>query len=416
MDYSLGSDPSLLSLTLNRVNIDPDIRVMVLDAAGRLLYSSNEADAALLGQKPLIPGLDQARSGEKIISTNYSGWRLRKDLIDVLTPVNTDSGQLIGVIRVTYRNPQAYESLSQLRMLIGVVLVIGILLGGIIGSWLAVSISRPIQNVTRAINSLATDPQRVPLLESGPQELREQVRAVNNLVEQLISLEQARRHLLANLVHELGRPLGALRAAIHALSTGASHDPALFSDLVTGMDEETTHLQHLLEDLAHLQDQVLGGLEINLEPLDLSVWLPRVLRPWQEAAAEKRLKLEAAIPETLPQVQADPVRLNQVIGNLVSNAIRYTPPGGVVRCSAGVEADRFWVQVSDTGAGIPIEEQEKIFSPFYRGDQTRRIKQGMGLGLSIARDLVEAHGGKLEVESAPGMGSTFMFWIPRLAA
>jgi len=414
MDYALGADPLFLSLTLDRVDIDPDIRVMVLDVAGRLVYSSDVEDAALRGANLDIPGLDQARAGDETVNTNYSGWRLRQDLIDVLTPVITEDGQLIGIIRVTYRNPQAYEFFSQLRWLIGIVLVIGIVLGGIIGSALAVNISKPIQEVTGAIYGLASDPQRMPLLEHGPQEVRDQVRAVNYLVEQLNSLEQARRHLLANLVHELGRPLGALRSAIHALSKGANQDSLLFTDLVTGMDEETTRLQHLLEDLAHLHDQVLGGLELKREKLDLSVWLPRVLSPWQEAAADKHLSMELSIPSPLAEVHADPVRLAQILGNLVSNAIRYTPAGGEVRVSARAEPDRFWLEVSDSGIGIPLEEQGKIFSPFYRGDETRRIKQGMGLGLSIARDLVEAHGGKLEVLSTPGMGSSFTFWIPRI--
>ena len=142
-------------------------------------------------------------------------------------------------------------------------------------------------------------------------------------------MELARRQLLANLVHELGRPLGALRSAIHALSKGAADDPQLLYDLTTGMDEETARLQHVLEDLAHLHDQVLGTLEMNLKPIDLSEWLPRMLLPWQEAALEKKLEWRAEIPADLPTVQADPVRLAQIVGNLASNAVKYTPPGQV---------------------------------------------------------------------------------------
>jgi two-component system sensor histidine kinase BaeS len=101
-----------------------------------------------------------------------------------------------------------------------------------------------------------------------------------------------------------------------------------------------------------------------------------------------------------------------VIGNLVSNAIKYTPSEGSVAAGAGIEGDMLWIKISDTGVGISPEEQEKIFVPFYRGDQGRRIKQGMGLGLTIARDLAQAHGGRISLESTPGRGSRFTIWLP----
>ena len=102
----------------------------------------------------------------------------------------------------------------------------------------------------------------------------------------------------------------------------------------------------------------------------------------------------------------------QVLGNLLSNAIKYTPPGGMVKISAGADAKNFWLKVSDSGAGIQAEEHEKIFLPFYRGDSGRRIKQGMGLGLTIAHDLVTAHGGQISVESTRGGGSEFTVTLP----
>jgi len=157
---------------------------------------------------------------------------------------------------------------------------------------------------------------------------------------------------------------------------------------------------------------VLGGLEMKREPVVLSEWLPQVLVPWQAAAQEKRLHWAADIPEELPTIQVDPVRLAQVIGNLLSNAIKYTPAGREVRVEAGQENDVVIIRVSDEGPGIPLEEQEKIFAPFYRGEQRRRIKQGMGLGLTIARDLAVAHGGRIEVDSAPGAGSRFALYLP----
>jgi len=228
----------------------------------------------------------------------------------------------------------------------------------------------------------------------------------------MVTLEQARRQLLANLVHELGRPLGALRSGIQAFSQGALKNPALMKDLAMGMDEETARLQKVLDELAHLHDQVLGPLELNLEDTELAEWLPRILVPWQEVAIQKRINWKTEIPNNLPPLHIDQMRLAQVIGNLASNAVKYTPTGRSIQILAGQEGREIWIKVSDTGTGIPPKEQEKIFAPFYRGDQSRRIKQGMGLGLSIAHDLTIAHGGRLELDSTPGAGSTFTIWLP----
>jgi signal transduction histidine kinase len=146
--------------------------------------------------------------------------------------------------------------------------------------------------------------------------------------------------------------------------------------------------------------------------IDLNHWLQGLLPTWREAALEKRLHWEQKVPANLPQIYADSHRLAQVLGNLISNAVKFTPVGGSISVTAGSENGEAWVSVNDTGPGIAPEEQELIFNRFYRGGKGRRFPQGMGLGLSIAKELAEAHGGHLEVTSAPGAGSKFTLWIP----
>jgi signal transduction histidine kinase len=178
------------------------------------------------------------------------------------------------------------------------------------------------------------------------------------------------------------------------------------------MDAEVERLGRLLDDLAGLHDQVLGTLELNRQPTALSEWLAGTLPPWRESVQAKGLKWVAAIPPNLPTADVDPDRLAQVVGNLLSNAIKYTPPKGTVSLDAGAEGEEAWIRVSDTGPGIGPEEQGRIFAPFYRSQPGRRFPQGMGLGLSIAFSLAAAHGGRLELDSAPGQGSRFTVWLP----
>jgi two-component system, OmpR family, sensor histidine kinase BaeS len=304
------------------------------------------------------------------------------------------------------------EEIYQLRYLLIGVLLLAILAGIGLGSYLAVSINRPLQKVTETIHTLAQGDFRTRLPESGPQEIRTLAGTVNSMVDRLHSLEEARRQLLANLVHELGRPLGALRSAIHALQKGADRDPELGKDLLNGMDAETIRLQRLLDDLASLYDQVLGSLELNRQMIDLEEWLPEVIVPWETIAEEKGLLWQMNIPKGLPGLYVDDDRVAQAIGNLCSNAVKFTPKGGKVTISAGVEQDHLWIEVSDTGPGISLHDQEMIFQPFYRGNQKRRILQGMGLGLTIARDIINAHGGQIQVESEPGSGAKFKIQLP----
>ena len=338
---------------------------------------------------------------------------LRGDALDIWEPVIDSRLGVIGIVRITYEFASISDQFVQQRTLIAGVLLIGLLLGGVIGLILAVSIDRPLQRVTAAVNRLARGEGSEPLAESGPTELRQLAGAVNFLVQRLHNLEESRRHLLANLVHELGRPLGALRSAVQALIKGAGQDPQLGNELLSGMDGELVRLQSLLGELTQLYDQVLGNLELNRQPLDLTQWLSETITPWEVAAHQKGLGWSASLPENLPVVQADPVRLGQALGNLFSNAVKFTPAGGQVVISAGDQGDQVWIKVQDNGPGIPADEIEKVFVPFYRGGQGRRFVEGMGLGLSIARDLVEAHRGRLELESDPGQGSRFTVWLPK---
>jgi len=411
-EFQLFGNPVIVGNMLNRVNLDPAIRVMFLDTEGRLLFSSDTDGDGRIVIDPELEGLTEARGGEESVLTNYSIFRLNDVLVDVFTPVISSQDEVIGVVRVSYLSESLYLLFSRLRNLITVVLVLGLVLGTSLGSILGLNIGNPIRRVTEAIYGLVQGERKEILPEYGPEEIRDLSRSVNQLVERLDNLETARRHLLANLVHEIGRPLGAMRSGIQSILRGADQDPQLLVELTQGMDEETVRMQHVLDELSHLHDEVIGTLELKKEQLEMSDWLPNMLVPWRQAAQEKDLQWIEEFGEDIPSIEADPLRLAQVFGNLASNAVKYTPNGGTVWISAGAGEQQIWVRFKDTGPGVPILEQDSIFEPFYRGEQERKIKQGMGLGLSIARDILHAHGGEIELSSSQGNGSQFTVWLP----
>jgi signal transduction histidine kinase len=385
--------------------------ISLIDVHGNLVATTDPAQTVDIGHPVALTGLKKALGGNVAVDTSYSQ-DLGAQVADVLVPARNGSGPVFGLIRLTHRLSSVYGQFLTLRDIIAVAVLVALALGGATGAVLGLGLERPLDQVTRAVNGLATGSESELLPEEGPEELRQLTRAVNHLKLELRNLEENRRHLLANLVHELGRPLGALRSAIQALLSGGDRDLKMRRELLTGMNEELTILQHLVEDLAQLHSQSLGMLELDLQAVAVSEWLPAQLLPWRPVALEKRLHWETSIPSDLPTIRADPNRLAHAFGTLLSNAVKYTPSGGSVSVAAGAEDQEVWIRVSDSGPGIAPEEQERIFTPFYRGRQPRRFPQGMGLGLTIARDLVVAHGGRLELESSPGLGSRFTLHLP----
>jgi two-component system sensor histidine kinase BaeS len=386
-------------------------RMMMLTAEGQLLATNDSAYRDQLGETLDVPGLRETVLNRQALRVDY-GERPGTGTAEVLMPVIGPTYEVIGVIRLTDPLSSVYARFPRTRTLILWVLGGGMFVGVIVGWLLAVELARPLRRATHAVSQMAEGQPLSTLPEQGPNEVRMLLRAFNTLTDQRRELEKSRKRLLANLVHELGRPLGALLSATQALASGADQNPDLRTELLDGMEGQMQLMRRLLDDLTRLYDQTLGPLELERKPVALSPWLTQELAPWREAAQHKGLSWQTHIPDNLPELSLDADRIAQALGNVISNAIKYTPPDGKVTIGAGVEETEAWIRVQDTGVGIPPEEQARIFEPFYRGSTSRRFPQGMGLGLSIARDLLTAHGGHIDVESAPGVGSTFTLWLP----
>ena len=230
-------------------------------------------------------------------------------------------------------------------------------------------------------------------------------------VTELKRLEQVRREFVANVSHELRTPLASIKALVETLEAGAVDDPAVADDFLRRIVGEVDRLAALVDELLDLARLESGRVTLHPESLDPADLLGRAvarLRPQTERA---RLTLELAVPPALPPVRADRARVEQVLLNLIHNAIKFTPPGGTITVGAAEDDRMLRVTVRDTGVGIAADELPRLFERFYKADKARR-SDGTGLGLAIAKHIVQAHGGTIWAESRPGEGATFGFTLP----
>jgi two-component system phosphate regulon sensor histidine kinase PhoR len=229
-------------------------------------------------------------------------------------------------------------------------------------------------------------------------------------VSELRRLERVRHDFVANVSHEFKTPLTAIQGFAETLLSGALEDPRNNRRFLEIIRDHATRLAVLTDDLLKLARIEAGKLEVQFGPVQLAEVIERCVETSQFKAARKRITLEIDLPPNLPLVYGDASLLRDVVQNLLDNAVQYTPETGRVRISARADQGQAVVGVDDTGIGIPLTDQERIFERFYRVDAARsREAGGTGLGLSIAKHIVEAHGGRLWVESEVGHGSKFSF-------
>jgi signal transduction histidine kinase len=242
-------------------------------------------------------------------------------------------------------------------------------------------------------------------------ELGQLARDFNRMAENLEQTETLRRQLIGDVSHELRTPLTTIKGSMEALIDGVlPPEPETFEQIY----QEADRLQRLVDDLQELSRVEAGAFQLDLQPLQVSDLLTTTRERLGRQYDEKGVRLVIDLPPDLPEIQADADRLSQVLTNLVGNALQYTPSGGQVNVSAQRQGGEVLIRVQDSGIGISPENLAHVFDRFYRADRSRaRISGGSGIGLTIARYLVEAHGGRIWAESAgEGQGSIFSIALP----
>ncbi|MBI2167840.1 MAG: PAS domain S-box protein [Candidatus Omnitrophica bacterium] len=227
-------------------------------------------------------------------------------------------------------------------------------------------------------------------------------------------LEEVRRDFIANLSHELKTPLTAIRGYSETLLEVSDLSSEEFRRHLETIFRNAVELSHLTENLLNLSRIESGREEVLLELIPLRPFVDRLLERFQSQAEAKRIEIENEVPQEAVPLQADSTKLNQILANLVDNALKYTSEGGRIWVRSEVSGKEFRISVEDNGAGIPKADQERIFEKFYRVDKARsRDSGGAGLGLAIVKHLTELHGGRVRVFSGPGHGSRFQISLPQ---
>jgi signal transduction histidine kinase len=239
----------------------------------------------------------------------------------------------------------------------------------------------------------------------GPAEVRDLARSFNRMAERLEANEEQRRNLLADVAHELRTPLSVIRAHVEGMVDGI-YEPT--ADHLALIADEASVMGRLLDDLQLLSNAEAGALRLHRERVEPRELLDSAEATFRAQAAEMGVTLVVDVEEGLPFVDVDPIRIGEVVANLLSNALRHTPTGGTITIAAARDGDDIAFSVTDTGEGIPADELAHVFVRFARSAESR----GSGLGLAIAKSLVEAHGGTISAKSEPGTGTSIRFVLP----
>jgi heavy metal sensor kinase len=321
--------------------------------------------------------------------------------------VRLSDGTLFQVGRSTARREELLRRFRGVLFVQLLSLLVAALAGGAVLTWSALQPIRTLSDTIREIMQTGRTDRRVPATDTSDA-LGELSALVNAMLDRIDAVVAGMRGALDNVAHDLRTPMTRLRAT--AESALASTDSAALREALADCLEESDRVVAMLSTLMDISEAETGTMALRLEPTSLSDLIQQSVEMYEDLAEQRGVQLEAAIEGDV-RIPVDRNRMRQVIANLLDNAVKYTPAGGRIRIEARREGPDAVLSVADTGIGIPAEELPRIWDRLYRGDKSRS-ERGLGLGLSLVKAIVEAHGGTVAVTSTPGAGSRFELRLP----
>lgn len=385
-------------------------RVTVVDARLRVLASSDSR--VTQGGTETTPEFLAAQSG--IVQADVRRDPLSgEQRVFVAAPVRGEE-DVAGFVQLSAPTGPIDAAIRQMWLgLLGVGAVI-LTATALVSLWLARGIARPVQTLTRVSGEIAEGHLERRVSPDGPGEIARLGRTFNSMAERLEQLIHREKQFAGNAAHELRSPLTGLRLRLELLQSAAQTNPAVAARYLQQMERETTQLQRVVDQLLALAalDEGARAVRTRFDPAPLLYDLADELSPLVQDA---QVELQVEVPDHLPLVNANADQVRMATRNLLDNAFKYTPPHGQVILQALPDEGGVTIAVSDTGTGIAPDALPYIFERFYREDtaRTNRVR-GSGLGLALARSIVQANDGELTVASVPGKGSTFAIHLPRV--
>ena len=296
-------------------------------------------------------------------------------------------------------------NLLHLLLPFGIALLVSVVAMVLLGVFGLRRVFTPLDDLLEAAGRVAEGDYDVRVREHGPKEVRSLARAFNDMASRLHDADEKRRNLLADVTHELRTPLTVLQGNLEGMLDGVY--PPDETNLRALLDE-TNILSGLVDDLRTVALAESGALKLKKEPTDLLMLVRDSLGVFQTQAEAAGVVLSVDAPDMFPRLEIDPARIRQVLSNLLSNALRYSPAGSQVQIRVAQSQEQAVIEVIDDGPGIAPQDLPHVFERFYKSTDSG----GMGLGLAIVRHLVNAHGGTIEALSAPGQGTTMRIHLP----
>jgi len=361
-------------------------RLLLADAGGQIVADSQGQDIGIL-----LSTADLGKGASVVVGEQQVGTLIVASGLGTLT---ADQSAFLSQVK-------------WLMVAAGIVAGLAVLL---VGSIQARRIVAPVRALADAARRVAGGEfAQIPV--TSQDELGEMALAFNTMAAELKQQHTLRRRVMADIAHELRTPLSVLQIDLESIEDGLAEPTP---EVIARLQEEVALLNRLVEDLRMLSLAEAGELHLEMQAVNVGTLVQTAAERVRSVAQEKGVGLKSRINEGMPPVAGDAQRLSQVLSNLLSNALRHTAAGGQIIVAARQDKnDRVRVTVQDTGEGIPADELPHIFERFYRTDHDRsRDTGGSGLGLAIARSLVEAHGGRIWVDSVEGKGSAFVFELP----
>lgn len=398
-------------------------KIAVVDKKGTVVYSSDTEHAAP-GTRMAPPELTQALDGEEVFVKRYHQ-TFDQDMLSVLLPI-WQGENVTGVVMLHSPLEHIHEFLNRIYKTISMVIVVAVILSTGLGLVLARVLAVPLLKMNRVAKQMAegnfnsrvdikSDDEigilgnTLNLLSTRLNATLQDLAGKNEELRRVLSLQ---KDFVANVSHELRSPLFLIQGYTEAIADGLAAEGEIKEKSLHIMLDETLRLRRLVEDLLTLsktEKEITDNLkEVQLEPV-----LDKVCQKFKQLAAQQQVHIVLAGSRPLPPVRGSEDRLEQVLTNLVDNALRYSPPGGKIKIITETTPEGLRVSVSDQGPGIPEDELPYIWERFYKVDKARiRKGSGTGLGLAIANNIIKSHGGRIWAESKVGEGTSFIFVIP----